>query len=120
MFQIPTTVEISDGDYPAVVEAIEAGNGSFGAQRKWNFLVEHDGKIDSISRITSANLGPRSVGYALLSGLLGRDLKAGEQIEDPTGKRCIVTITHNEKGFPTIGAVKPWVEPQQSLPGIPR
>lgn len=120
MFEIPTTVDISDGTYPSVVEAIESGTGTFGAQRKWNFLVEHDGRVDSISRITSANMGPRSIGYQLLSGILGRQPKAGEKIDDPTGQRCLVTITHNEKGFPTIAATAPYQEPQQTLPGIPR
>lgn len=120
MFNIPTTVEINDGTYPAVVEAIEAGTGSFGPQRKWSFLVEHDGKIDSISAITSANLGPRSKAYGFLSGILGRQPKAGEAIDDPTGTRVLVTVEHNEKGFPTIAAVQPYQAPQQELPGIPR
>jgi hypothetical protein len=120
VFEIPTTVEIADGTYPAVVESIESGTGSFGPQRKWSFLVEHDGKIDSISAITSGNTGPRSKAYAFLSGLLGRAPLAGEKIDDPTGTRCLVTITHNEKGFPTIGAVAPYQEPQQTLPGVPR
>ena len=120
MFNIPTTVEIEDGRYSAVLESVEAGTGSFGPQRKWSFLVEHDGKIDSISVITSGNLGPRSKAYLFLSGLLGRAPKAGESIDDPTGTRCLVDVTHNEKGFPTIEAVHQYVAPQQELHGIPR
>ena len=124
MFEVPTTVEIADGTYPAVVEAIEPITTSFGASRKWNFLVEHqrDGQkaIDSISVITSQHMGPKSKAYAFLSGLLGRPLKAGEKIDDPTGQRCLVQVIHNEKGFPTIGAVQQYQEPQQELPGIPR
>lgn len=122
MFQIPTTVEIADGRYPAVSEAVEAGTGSFGPQRKWSFLVEHDGKIDSISTITSANLGPRSKAYQFLTGILGKAPKAGDAIEEGQviGVRVLVDIEHNEKGFPTIAAVHPYVAPQQELPGIPR
>ena len=120
MFEIPTTVEITDGTYPAVVESIVSGEGSYGPQRTWSFLVEHDGKIDSISAITSGHMGPRSKAYAFLSGLLGRPLKAGEKIDDPTGSRCLVQVTHNEKGYPTIAAVQQYVAPQQELPGIPR
>lgn len=125
MFEIPTTVEIEDGTYPAVVEAIEPMQTSFGASRKWSFLVEHKdasgaAKIDSISTITSANLGPRSKAYGFLSGILGRPLKAGEKVDDPTGTRVLVTIEHNEKGFPTVTAVAQYVDPQQTLPGVPR
>ena len=120
MFEIPTTVEIADGTYPAVVESIVSKETSFGPSRLWSFLVEHDGKIDSISAFTSAHMGPRSKGYAFVSGLLGRPLKAGEKIDDPTGSRCLVQVTHNEKGYPTIAAVQQYVAPQQELPGIPR
>ena len=125
MFEVPTTVEIADGRYPAIVEAIEPITTSYGASRRWSFLVTHkkaDGTdaVDSISVITSNHLGPKSKAYAFLSGLLGRPLKAGEKIEDPTGTRCLVDVVHNEKGFPTIGAVQQYSEPQQELPGIPR
>lgn len=120
MFKIPTTVEIADGTYPAVVEAIESGSGSFGTYRKWSFLVEHDGKVDSISAMTSANLGPQSKAYKWLTGILGKQLKAGDEVEDPTGTRCLVTITHNEKGFPTVSEVGTYSDPQQTIPGIPR
>lgn len=125
MFQIPTTVEIADGRYPAVVEAIESGTGSFGPQRKWSFLVEHQNAngqpiVSSISTITSANTGPRSTSYQFLKGLLGRELRAGENIEDPTGTRCFVDIVHNDKGFPKVAAVYQHTEPQQTLPGVPR
>lgn len=126
MFEIPTTVEIEDGTYPAVVEAIEpTEHATFGKGRKWSFLVEHtaaDGtsKVDSISTITSSNLGPRSKAYAFLSGIEGRPLKAGERVDDPTGKRVMVTIGHNDKGFPTVTAVAAFQEPQQTLPGVPR
>lgn len=126
-FEIPTTVEIDDGTYPAVIEAIENGTGSFGPQRKWSFLVEHKDaagvtKVDPISTITSANLGPRSKAYGFLIGVLGRTLKAGDKIDeaDVIGKRVLVTIVHNEKGFPTVEAVAQYQEPQQELAGLPR
>jgi hypothetical protein len=120
VFQVPQTVEIADGTYPAVIEAIVPHASSFGEGRKWSFLVEHDGTIDSISAITSLNAGPRSKAGQWLAALYGRPLKAGEVIEDPTGTRCLVTISHNEKGFPTVSGVAQYQEPQQELPGIPR
>ena len=120
MFEIPTTVEIADGTYTAVVEAIEPIQTSFGASRKWSFLVEHDGKVDSISTITSNNTGPKSKAYAFLQGIHGRPLRAGEKIADPTGTRVLVTIGHNEKGFPTVTAVARHEDPQQTIEGLPR
>lgn len=125
MFEIPTTVEIADGTYPAVVESIVSDTGNYGPFRKWSFLVEHvaaDGskKIDSISAITSGNTGPRSKTYAWLTAIIGRAPKAGEKIEDPTGTRVLVTIEHNDKGFPTVAQLTPLVEPVQVEAGIPR
>ena len=120
-FEIPTSLEIADGTYPGTLERVEPYNHpQYGDGRKWFWLIEHDGKLDSLSTITSGNTGPKSKSYAFLTGLLGRAPKAGEQIEDPTGNKVLLQITHNDKGFPTVAAVLPFSEPQQELPGIPR
>jgi len=123
-FTIPNTLVIDDGVYPAVFEGVTEEQGQFGLMRKWTFLVEHavDGvtKVDAITQITSGNTGPQSKSYQWLTALLGRAPAAGEEIDDPTGTKCLVTIAHNEKGFPKVTQVSPVVEPQQTLPGIPR
>ena len=120
-FEIPTSLEIADGTYPGTLERVEPySHPQYGDGRKWFWLIEHDGKLDSLSTITSGNTGPKSKSYAFLTGLLGRAPKAGEQIEDPTGNKVLLQITHNDKGFPTVAAVLPFSEPQQELPGIPR
>ena len=121
-FQITgPSLEIADGTYPAILEKVEEyKHDTYGDGRKWHWLVEHDGKVDPLSSITSNNTGPASKVYKYLSALLGRELKAGEKIEDPTGSRCLLQITHNSKGFPKVEAVLPFVNPQQTLEGIPR
>lgn len=115
-------VQIEDGTYPGTLESVDSSytHPTYGDGRKWNWLIEHDGKIDSLSSITSNNTGPQSKAYAYLTALLGRAPKAGERIEDPTGTRVLLQITHNDKGFPQVAAVLPYVAPQQELPGIPR
>lgn len=120
-FEIPTSLEIADGTYPATLEKVESyTHPQYGDGRKWFWLIENNGSIDSLSTITSSNTGPKSKSYAYLSALLKRELKAGEKIEDPTGSRVLLTITHNDKGFPQVAQVLPFQEPQQELPGLPR
>lgn len=125
-FEIPVTVDIEDGVYVASLAGVEADTGSFGPFRRWTWLVEvpgkdgADGSIEELSQLTSANTGPQSKSYAQLTALLGEAPKAGQTIESPNGKRVMVTIVHNDKGFPTVAGVGPYVDPQMAMPGIPR
>ena len=117
--------DIPDGTYPATLESVTEESGQFGLMRKWLFLVEYDGKnaqggITPLTVYTSANTGTGSKSYAFLVGLTGKELTVGERIEDPTGTKALVQIVRNKKGFPTVDAVLPIVEPQQVLPGVPR
>lgn len=130
-FEIPTTVDIPNGKYVASLAEVKEDTGQFGKFRRWTWLVEvpahedEDGQkieasIEELTQLTSANTGPQSKSYIQLAALLGRAPKAGEKIESPNGQRAVLTIGHNEKNFPTVEAVGPYVDPQQSLPGIPR
>lgn len=123
-FEIPTTIDIPDGSYTATLGEVKADKGQFGDFRKWDWLVEVtiEGKVEIVplTQLTSANTGPQSKSYQQLTALLGTAPKAGEKIEAPTGKRAVLTIGHNEKGFPTVLNVGPYVDPQETLPGIPR
>jgi hypothetical protein len=121
-FNIPEpTIQIPPGSYTATLEKVEEfESAQYGTSRRWHWLVEVDGKIESLSTLTSANTGPRSASYGYLTALLGRELKAGESIDDPTGSRVVLQLVNNQKGFPKIDAVLPYVEPQQVIPGVPR
>lgn len=127
MFEIKNSgPDIPDGSYPAVLERIEQDKGKFGDMLKWHWLVEvpaHDGKdaaIESLTQLTSANTGTGSVFYKVITALLQKELKAGDTAEDPTGSPAILVISRNEKGFPKVTDVLPKVDPQQTIPGIPR
>lgn len=129
-FEIPTTVDIPNGQYVASLAEVTEDTGQFGKFRKWTWLVEipaheEDGKtveasIEELTQLTSANTGPQSKSYGQLTALLGEAPKAGTAIEAPTGKRAVLTIGHNDKNFPEVQGVGPYVDPQQPLPGIPR
>jgi hypothetical protein len=124
-FEIGGGLDLPDGQYTASLMGVTADTGNFGAFRKWEWLVEYvdgDGvaQTDTLTQLTSAHTGPQSKSYQQLAILLGRAPKAGEKIESPNGKRAILTLTKNEKGFMKVVAVSPFVEPQMSLPGVPR
>lgn len=117
MFEI-TGVDIPDGTYTATLESVEVSDGQFGKYRAWNWLVEVAGEILPLRQLTSANTGPASKSYQQLTALLGSAPKSGEKIEPPTGKRCLLVIGHNEKKFPTVLSVGPYVE--GALDTVPR
>ena len=119
-FEIPNTLQIEPGNYPAILEKVEVDTGQFGDFRKWHWLVEVGDKIESLTQLTSANTGPQSKSFAQLTALLGQPPQAGTKVESPTGKRVLLTIGRNDKGFPTVEGVSMIVDPQQTLPGVPR
>lgn len=120
-FEIPTGTPIEPGNYTAMLERVEVDpGGSFGSFRKWHWIVDVNGEATPMTALTSENTGPQSKSYQWLTALLGRTPQAGEKIEDPTGKRVVLTIEKNAKGFPTVVLVAPFSEPQQVLPGTPR
>lgn len=120
-FDIPNTVDIPEGSYTATLERVEEAEGNFGKYRKWHFLIDVNGKLESLSSLTSANTGPKSKSYIWLTALMGGVApQAGQTIEDPTGSRVIVRIAKNDKGFSNVVELLPFVEPAQVVPGLPR
>lgn len=116
-----TGVQIEPGNYPAVLEGVETGEGQYGTYRKWNWLVEvGPDKVESLTQLTSAHTGPQSTSFRQLTALLGQAPQSGTKVGTPVGKRVLLTIGKNDKGFPKVEAVSTIAEPQQTLPGIPR
>lgn len=132
-FEIPTESTLEPGTYKAqlVGTAIKSG-GKFvspvnpeGKYRVWDWAVEKDGangekELVPFSDTTSINNGSKTKSYARLTALLGTAPKAGDKIEDPTGKTVLLQIVEKENGFSKVEAVIPYIDPQQTLDGVPR
>lgn len=115
-----TGVKIDPGNYPAVLEKVEVDSGQFGDFRKWYWLVEVAGEVVPLTQLTSANTGPQSKSYQQLTALLGQAPQTGTKVGTPVGKRALLTIGTNDKGFPKVELVSAIEEPQQTMPGVPR
>ena len=116
--------KIAPGIYQGMLEKVEVlpspdprYPGDF---RKWHFLLNVGTELLPITATSSLNTGTRSKSYIWLSAILGRALRAGEHIDDPVGKRVMITVADNEKGYSTIMALAPFTEPEQVVPGVPR
>lgn len=118
--EAPKGPDIPAGTYKAQLLKVETGQGQFGSQRKWFWLVNVDGKGEELSVLSSTNTSPSSKSYKWLTALLGKAPQVGETIEDPTGKTVMLNIGPNDKGYPTILDIIPIVEPVQTEAGIPR
>lgn len=118
-FTIPKQIE--PGSYPALLERItEEPGGKFGIKRTWYWQVETPDGVRPHQEMTTANNGIGTKSGKRLAALLGRPLVAGETVDDPTGRRAVLVLVRNEKGFIDVSDVLPYVEPQQTLPGVPR
>jgi hypothetical protein len=121
---VPFTIgggnSIPDGTYTASLEKVEEGESQYGPYRRWHWLIEAEGTLQTVTSVSSVHTGPQSKTYQWLTALIGTTPKSGETIEDPIGKRVILQLVKNEKGFPTVVSVAPFVEPQQVEAGIPR
>ena len=128
-FTIPQPAKVIEpGTYKAQLEKVEIRTGGKftsdinpdGNYRMWHWLIDVNGNLEAYSDTTSMFTGPKSESFKRLTALLGKAPVAGEQIETPTGKTVLLTLSVKENGFNKIEAVSPYVEPQQALPGVPR
>lgn len=114
-------VEVPAGTYKGQLLRVEPEEtGQYGPQRKWFFLVDVNGEGKEHMEYTSTNVSPKSKAYMFLKGFLGRDLQAGEKIEEPTGKTAMLVFVEKKNGYTGIDAIIPIVEPVQTEAGIPR
>lgn len=123
MFKI-TGSKIPDGQYVGELVSVNESSGKYGPQRKWLFILDvpqEDGTVsqEELSGITSSNVSPGSKAHKWLSGLVGKPLQTGDEI-NPIGMKGLIYVAANEKGFATIQEIVPYAEPQQVLPGVPR
>jgi hypothetical protein len=127
-FKIEAGVDIPPGTYKAQLLGTEViPEGTFktpknptGTYRRWDWLVEVKGESVPFSDNTSLNTSPKTITYARLTALLGEAPKAGDELSDPTGKTVVLTFGKKDNGFPKIEQVGAYVDPQQTLEGLPR
>lgn len=119
-FEISGGNGIPAGQYKGQLLRVESGTGKFGDQRNWFFGIDIDGELKEHKEITSTNTGPGSKARQYLEGLMGRELKTGEVIEDPTGVTALFTFEQKPNGYTKIASIVPIVEPAQVEAGLPR
>lgn len=120
-FQVSDSKGIPAGSHKGQLLRVEPPQqGQYGEQRKWFFLVDVNGEAKEHMEWTSTNVSPKSKAYMLLKGFLGRDLQAGEQVEEPTGKTAILNFVQKPNGYTGIESVTSIVEPVQTEAGVPR
>src|SRR3712207_654458 len=102
------------GSYEAVFTRYEEDEMEFGPVYKLFFKItndeEHEGK--ELSRLVSQKFNPKSNLFQTVQGLLGRPIRAGEEIDldELIGRPCVLNVGHNvkERGtFETIDGVNP-------------
>lgn len=115
--------DIEPGTYKAQLQRTEIKSGGRfgdGRFRVWHWIVDVKGEAIEVEDSTSLSTDPRSNTYQRLTALLGRVPQVGEKLEDPTGKTVVLTMSKKENGFPKIDAVGAFVDPQQTVEGLPR
>lgn len=119
--------QVAVGTYPATLEAVNIVNlvGFSGVAtdfHEWHFLANVNGELTPISGLTSMFTGPASKTNKWLAALLRRELKAGEQLDDPIGQQCLVVVGINKKGYSNVTDVLPAPQQEMSdlIPGVPR
>lgn len=120
-FEISKGTGVPAGTFKGQLLRVENDpGGKFGPQRKWYFAVETADEVIEHMEYVSTNTGPGSKTYQYLKGLLGRELQAGEVIEEPTGKTAMLTFVQKANGYSKLESITPIVEPVQTEAGIPR
>jgi hypothetical protein len=102
------------GSYTGTFAGIEAQpenkEKSYGPGLRWKFTIDagpHTGQ--TASRITGSTPSPKNGCGKMLSGLIGRALKEGEQIDPDTfrGKRYMIVVAAGSGGGTRVEAIVP-------------
>lgn len=115
LVEVQPRAEVQPGTYEAVVSAVEKDiivprTGRNAGQDvpilRWGFTV--DGVDDKIESITGRDpSSEKSNLFKYFVALLGSDKKAwlAAETEDLVGKKCLVTISINDDGWPRVDGV---------------
>lgn len=85
------------GEYRVELTAIELVDGQYGQQLRWTFAVHEHGKTLVAHSTLSPSLASKCMRWA--SALLGRPIKAGEQVnfDALVGKTALATVVRKRK-----------------------
>jgi hypothetical protein len=93
------------------VEATEANpEKGFGPGIRWKFQIDAGAYAgQTVSRITGNTPSPKNACGMMLTGLMGRPIKEGEQIDPDTfrGKRYMIVVTASQGGGTRVEAIVP-------------
>ena len=123
-FQISSgqpTVPVPSGTYTATLESVTRKEGGFAGKgfRVWRFLADVNGELLPAEGVTSLGTGPSSKTYGWLTAITGSAPAVGSTVEDPIGKRCLVTVIQKD-GYPRVEGVDQFSAPEEVMPGVPR
>lgn len=98
------------GSFAGVEPAAENKEKGYGAGLRWKYTIDsgpYQGQ--TASRITGPTPTPKNVCGKMLSGLLGRALAEGEQIDPDqfVGKRFMIVVAAGQSGGTRVEAVVP-------------
>jgi hypothetical protein len=101
------------GKFAGIEEVPANPEKKYGTGLRWKFVIDagpHDGQV--VSRITGTTPSVKNSCGKLLSGLLGRALKEGEQIDPDVflGKRFMLVVAAGQEGGTRVEAVIPMPE----------
>lgn len=103
--------EIADGLYPAKFKGVEDYQSAlYGDGYRWLFDVTVEDTVETLDRLTSTSMGPKSTNRKIIAAIVGRQLEVGESVEinDYIGKPCRVMVKNpDEGGWPKITDILP-------------
>jgi hypothetical protein len=115
LVEVQPRAEIAPGTYEAAVSSVEKDiiipksgpkAGQEWAVLRWNFII--DGVDDRIESLTGRDpSSEKSNLFKYFVALLGSDKKAWleAEVEDLVGRKCLVTISVNDDGWPKVDSV---------------
>jgi hypothetical protein len=102
------------GNYTGTFAGIETTQGipekGYGPGIRWKFTIDGPAQVgQTASRVTGSTPSPKNGCGKMLSGLIGRAIKEGEQIDPDTfkGKRYMIVVAASQGGGTRVEAIVP-------------
>ncbi len=102
--EAPIFETIEAGQYYADFADIKEFTSEFGRTFRWFFNVYVDGKVISMSDLSSAEFTPKAKARGWVQTMLGREVEPGEIVDYDTlfGTRVLLVVAINDAGYNRI------------------